>query len=582
MANERTIPSDAPKSVSTFTLLSGGTEVSKAYHVLSITVTKEINRIPAATIILLDGEPAKESFDISNEAAFEPGKELEIKVGYRSDEKTIFKGIVIKHGIKVRKNNSVLIVECRDKSVKMTVACKSKYFSELTDSDIIEALIDSYGLDKEIETTTIHHKQLVQYNSTDWDFMLCRCDVNGLLCIPNDGKININKPKFGEQPVLTVQYGATIHDLDAEIDARLQYKSVKGSAWDHSAQELLDDVEAEEPALPEAGNLAADALAEIIGEEEFRLFHGGKIEEPDLQALVNAKMMKHRLAKVRGQVKIDGTADVSPGQFIQVNGVGERFEGKLFVTGVRHEVEKGNWQTALQFGINPQWFVEQYRVEQPLAAAMLPAIHGLQIGIVTQLQDDPDGEHRIMVRLPVIHKEEEGIWCRVSTLDAGDNRGTFFLPELTDEVVVGFLSNDPSHGIVLGMLHSSAKPAPITAADDNHEKGYVSRSGMKMVFNDDVKSVNIETPAGNRILITEEDKKIHLEDQHGNKITMNQDGIVIESVKDIILKASGDVKAEGINMNMKGSAQTKVEGGAGAEFSSGATTKVKGSIVQIN
>jgi hypothetical protein len=63
---------------------------------------------------------------------------------------------------------------------------------------------------------------------------------------------------------------------------------------------------------------------------------------------------------------------------------------------------------------------------------------------------------------------------------------------------------------------------------------------------------------------------------------MNKDGIKIESIKDIILKATGDIKAEGVNMNLKGSAQTKLEGGSGAEVSSGGTTNVKGSMVQIN
>src|ERR1700749_2241833 len=103
MPNERTIPSDAPKSVATFTILSGGSEVSKTYHVLSITVNKEVNRVPSATIILLDGEASKQTFEISNKPDFEPGKEIEIKAGYSSDEQTIFKGLVIKHSIKVRK-----------------------------------------------------------------------------------------------------------------------------------------------------------------------------------------------------------------------------------------------------------------------------------------------------------------------------------------------------------------------------------------------------------------------------------------------------------------------------------------------
>ena len=582
MPNERNIPSDKPKSVVTHTIISGGTEVSKQYQLLSIIVNKEVNRIPMATLVYTDGEPSKQSFELSGKADFEPGKEIEIKAGYSSDEKLLFKGIVIKHSIRVRNKNSVLIIECKDKAVKMTAACKNKYSLDTKDSDIIEELIDTYGLDKDVATTTVTHKQIVQYNCTDWDFMLCRADVNGLLCIPNDGKLSVAPPEFSGDAALTIQYGATVHNLDAEIDARLQYKSVKGSVWNYTDQELVKDTEAEDPGVPDAGNLTADALADVIGETEYRLFNSAKIEEPELQAWVNAAMMKNRLAKIRGKVTTDGTADVLPGQLIQLNGVGDRFEGKLFVTGIRHQITEGLWQTTFQFGINPEWFVQTYNVQQPMSGAMLPAIQGLHIGIVTQLESDPDGEDRILVKIPVINNDEDGIWCRVATLDAGDKRGTFFRPEISDEVIVGFINDDPRHAVVLGMLNSSAKPAPLTAADDNHEKGYVSRSEMKMIFNDDKKSFTLETPGGNKFIITEDEKKIHLEDQNGNKITMNEDGIKIESIKDIILKASNDIKAEGVNINVKGSAQTKVEGSSGAEVSSGGTTNVKGSIVNIN
>ena len=85
----------------------------------------------------------------------------------------------------------------------------------------------------------------------------------------------------------------------------------------------------------------------------------------------------------------------------------------------------------------------------------------------------------------MISKDDEGIWARVASLDAGKERGFFFRPEIGDEVVVGFLDEDPRHAVILGMMSSSALPAPMKGSDDNHEKGYVSRSGMRLTFNDD-------------------------------------------------------------------------------------------------
>lgn len=582
MPNERTIPSEGSKSVVTFTLFSGGTEVSREYHVLSIIVNKVINRIASATIVLIDGNAAAQTFQISNTPDFEPGNTIEIKAGYSSQEDTIFKGIIVKHGIKIRNKNAVLMVDCKDTAIRMTGACKSAYFKDSKDSDVIEDLISKYGIDKQVESSTYEHKQLVQYNATDWDFMVCRAESNAMFCFNDDNTINIAKPVFSGSPALTIQYGATVYDLDAEIDARFQYKKITASTWNYSTQELEDDSEAQPVQLPAAGNINRDALAGVMNEEKFTLFNSAKMEEPEMQNWIDAMMMKHQLATIRGRVRTDGTPAVKPGKLIQLNGAGERFEGVHFVTGVRHEIEAGKWQTIFQFGINPEWFAQSYNIQQPLAAALLPAVEGLQMGVVTQLQDDPTGEDRILVRIPVIHKSDEGAWCRVCTLDAGDERGSFFRPEIGDEVVVGFVNNDPRHGMVLGMCNSSEKPAPIRATDDNHEKGFQTRSQIKMIFNDDKKSFLLETPAGNRFLISEDETKIYFEDQHGNKITMNEDGIKMESINDIVMTAANDIKVEGINLKMKGTAEAKMEGGVSAELSSGGSTKVKGSIVQIN
>ena len=547
--NANTIPSDAPKSASTFTILSGGAVVSQAYQVLSIVVNKEINRIPKATIVIADGNAAAQTFSISSAPDFEPGKAIEIKLGYRVDEQTVFVGVVVKHSIKVRNQTSVLVIECRDVAFKMTIAPKSKYFKDMTDSDVMEALINGHGVDNDVLTTSPTLEELVQYNTTDWDFMLCRTDANGLLCVPNDGKITIAKPDFAADAVLNIDYGSTIYDLDAEIDARFQFSGITATGWSPADAALLSE-EAGDAGVPDAGNLPASALGEIGGEAMYNLQHTGNLKSGELQQWADAMMLKHRLAKIRGKVTTDGTAAVSPGQMIQLNGVGDRFAGKLFVTGVRQQLEDGVWQTVFQFGLNPEWFVETYKVEEPLAGALLPAVQGLQVGIVTKLENDPEGQNRIMVRLPVIHPQDEGIWSRVATLDAGKDRGTFMLPELDDEVIVGFLNNDPRHAVILGMVNSSNKPAPLTASDANNEKGYVSRSKMKMIFNDDKKSVTIETPAGNKIVLTEEDSAVTIEDQNGSKMTLDSAGCTVSSSKDIVLDAPmGNVTVNGIGGN---------------------------------
>ncbi|MGE0019604.1 MAG: type VI secretion system tip protein VgrG [Draconibacterium sp.] len=581
MPEQRLINTARSADLVTTKVIINGAELSRTIDILSIVVEKEINRIPSARLVITDGDPATQDFSVSNQELFVPGNEIEISAGYHFEEEVIFKGIIIKQNLKIRTDHSLLIVECKDVLVKLTVGRKSKYFTEMKDSEIIEEIISDYGIDKEIEPTDVQRKELVQFNVTDWDFCIMRAQVNGKVCIANDGKLIVKSPGYDGDEVETVAFGATLLDFDAEMDARTQLSGVTGYSWDYAAQELVE-VEAAAPSVNLNGNIPSGDMASVMNAGNIALRSGGATPADELQQWVDAKALFSQLAKVRGRVKFQGIPAVKPDTVLKIEGVGDRFNGKVYVSGVRHQITEGNWTVDAQFGVEPRWFTETVNISDLPAAGLNAAINGLQTGVVTQLESDPDGEDRILVKLPVVDNEVLGTWARVSTLDAGENRGSFFRPEIGDEVIVGFINANPNDAVVLGMLNSSAKPAPLPASDDNHEKGFFTRSEMKLVFNDDKKSVILETPAGKKISVDEDAGVIQLEDENQNKFTLNSDGITIESGSDVIIKANGDVKIEGVNIEIKASAQLKAEGSVGAELSSGASTTVKGSIVQIN
>ena len=578
--SERVIHTSRSADLVTLKILVAGETLSQSFQVLGVDVEKEINRIPIASILLRDGDPALQDFAISNQDLFVPGKEIEIKAGYHSDEETIFKGIVIGHKLKIRSDKSFLMVTCKDKAVKLTVGRKSKYFYDSSDSEIMEEIISSYGLEKEIEPINVTHKELVQYNVSDWDFCIARAQANGKICLVEDGKIIVKKPDTGQQPVETVTYGATMLDFEAEMDARHQFSKVTSYGWSASGQELLE-AEATDPAVSLNGNLSPDDLAQVIGLDNLELKNGGS-DSTLLQQWADAKVLFNQMAKIRGRLKFQGLPTVKPGSMLKLEGVGDRFNGNVFVSAIRHQLTEGNWTTDAQFGINPKWFTETADINDLPAAGLTAAVNGLQIGIVTQLESDPEGEDRIQVRFPVVDNQGEGIWVRVATLDAGENRGSFFRPEIDDEVIVGFINGNPNEAVILGMMNSSAKPAPLTASDSNHEKGFVTRSKIKFLFNDDKKSASLETPGGKKIILDDDAGVIHFEDENGNKVVADSGGITLDSPKDIILKATGDIRLEGMNISVKANAQFKAEGSAGAEISTSAVAVLKGSMVQIN
>lgn len=586
------IPNPSMHDVVSFKILIDETPIDPVYQVLSIVITKEINRIPGAKIIMRDGDAADRTFEISNSNELIPGKKIQIRIGLDGDDKLAFRGIITKHIVKVRENgNSELVVECRDEAVRMTIGRKSRYFEDIKDSRVFDELIGFHdGLESDPEDTVLTHKELVQHHISDWDFMLLRAEANAMLVNVNDGNIRVAKPDTSTDPVLEIAYGTSILEFEAEIDARTQWKNVEASSWDYANQELFSATTSEASSFGQNGNLAGSTLAEAIDLEKFQLRHGGHLLEQELQDWVDGVMMRSRLSKIRGRAKFTGFSAVKPGDMVKLDGVGDRFNGKVFVTAVKQELGDGMWDTHIQFGLDPEPYASLHNdMKDSEAAGLVGSVHGLQVGKVVQLENDPDGEDRILVRIPVIDNNAQGIWMRVASLDAGANRGAFFRPEIDDEVIVGFINDDPRHAVVLGMLHSSASPAPLTARDVNHEKGFTTRSRMHLSFNDDTKTIVIDTPMGNSIQLDEQGMKIEIKDQNMNTITMDTKGIKLESPMNIEIKAGVNLTLGAAvsltigaaSLGVKADGNLSLEG-AMAKLSAQGVAELSGSLVKIN
>lgn len=587
MPNLRLLPNQQNTDLVTFTILVNGLPVGKEMGIVSIAVNKEVNKIPWAKLIIQDGDVATEDFAVSNQDTFKPGNEIEIQAGYHSDETTIFKGIIVKHGIKIlRDRHSVLDIECKDVVIKTTAGKKNKYFYDSKDTEVIEEILNGYSIqsDATADAADTKHKEVVQYYTTDWDFMVCRAEVSGKLVIPDDGTVKIKKPDFTQQPIALLQYGGNILEMEAMMDATSQYGAVSASGWNYANQEISEQ-DAVEPVLQEEGNISSSDLADVLGLDMYKLFHSGNVNDQELRGWASTQLLKSKLSKIKGRVKFLGFAEVKPGSLVELQGVGDRFNGIAFVSTVRHSISDGNWYTDINVGLTTKWFAQEDDVSALPASGLIPAISGLQIGIVTQLENDPDGEHRIQVRVPVIDAAADGIWARVACVDAGNERCSFFRPEVSDEVIVGFINDDPRDAVVLGMFNSSALPVPTDVfpeKDDNHIKGFVTRSKLKFTFDDDKKIITLETPAANKIVINDDEGSILLQDQNSNKITMNSDGITVESAKDLILKAANNVSIKGVKIEAEASSEFSAKGNTKAALTSSGQTEIKGGTVMIN
>jgi Rhs element Vgr protein len=565
-----------------FTIKVGGVDVPRLHQLLSVSISLVANRIATARLCYVDGNPATSDFPLSNGNLFVPGGMVEILAGTENKSDSLFKGIVVRHAVRVRDHSaSQLMVECRHPAMKMTINRQNAYYFDKSDSEVIEQLLEASKVGGDVAVTPLKHKQLVQFHTTDWDFLLARAEANGLLILPQGDRVTVKRAASSGTAVCNLQYGATLLELDAEIDARDQYTAVRGVSWDPGQQAVVT-ADGDTPAFTAPGNLKSDDLAAVAAVPHFELRHAA-LSEAEAGAWASATWTRSRLNQVVGRCKCEGIGVVHPGDIVTLSGVGQRFNGNVFVLGVRHEFDTVQaWKTHIQFGSIDGVPPQSRDQSAPPAGGLLASVAGLQIGVVAS-NEDPDGEHRVRIRLPLVNNEDDGIWARVASLDAGKDRGFFFRPEIGDEVVVGFLDADPRCAIILGMLHSSAKPAPLKGSDQNHEKEFKSRSGMRLYFNDEKKAVTIDTPAGNSITFSEDQKSIVLADQNGNKIEMSADGITIQSSKSLQLKAATECHLKsGTSLSVNAGTELTLEGPSKAELSSSGMTKVAGSMVQIN
>jgi uncharacterized protein involved in type VI secretion and phage assembly len=297
-------------------------------------------------------------------------------------------------------------------------------------------------------------------------------------------------------------------------------------------------------------------------------------------------------------MKFQGSAKVKPGDLVELDGVGNRFNGTVFVSAVAHEVGRGDWTTTIRFGCAPHWFAEDNKIQAPAAAGLIPAVDGLQIGVIVQTHEDPTGQYKAKVNVPVLQAQTQGVWARLAGFYASGQYGAFFFPEIGDEVVLGYLNNDPCHPVILGSVYSSKNNPPYTPDEGNNFKALVTRSKMKVEFDEENKIITVTTPGGNKVVLNDTDKTIFLNDQNDNKVTLDASGICLDSPKDISIKAAGkitlkataeigvtsdaDLKMSALNIENNANVGFTAKGNATAEVSASGQTTVKGAMVMIN
>ena len=579
-------------------ITADGAPVDDSYELRSVDTWNVVNKVPRARLVFSDGDMPQSEFPVSDAATFKPGAAVDVSAGYGDDRTSIFSGIVVRHSIEISGDNDAkLVVELADKAIKMTVARKTAVSEKTKDSDVLSALVGAHGLQSDVSATDTEHEAIVQFDATDWDTLLTRAEMNGLVVITDAGKVSVKPPETSGQAALLVTYGVDLIHFRSEMDVVTQYASTKSRAWD-SAQQQLVEATAQSVAGTGVGDLDSQTLAEVHGSGTFERVTGGFVQKEDLTAWSKAEMLRSSLARICGQVTFQGSALAKTGTLLSLKGVGNRFSGDVFIGGVHHTIADGNWLTEVDFGLPAGWHAQQRPSAFAPAAGHLPPIKGLQTGVVKKIDQDPSGAYRVEVTLPLVEGNPNSVWARLANPYSSNAVGMTFYPEIGDEVIVGFMNEDPRFAVILGSVYSSKFAPPYPPDDKNKIKGLKTKSKMELTFDDEDKIITLKTPGGHVLVMDDKQGSISITDSNKNSMVFGKEGITIDSASKIALTAKTDititatgnvsVKAtqnatcEGLKIDLKAQTTLSAQGQASAELKASGPVTVQGAIVQIN
>ena len=199
-------------------------------------------------------------------------------------------------------------------------------------------------------------------------------------------------------------------------------------------------------------------------------------------------------------------------------------------------------------------------LEESIDARVPSGLGGLWYGVypalVTDIKD-PDNLGRVKIALPWCPdtgSDRYEAWARLATLMGGNNRGTWFIPDANDEVLVAFEAGDPRRPYVVGALWNGSDSAPesMDGAGNNYRKVLRSRNGVRITLDDSDgrESLVLETPAGQKATFKDGPGSVEIVDGNGNSVTLESSGITVTAAAKVTINAgSAEISAGMLTVN---------------------------------
>ena len=569
-------------------IMVGGTPLDDTIEVIELNVDLALFMPGMFTILLGAGsfEP-RDPFAISSKFKF--GDEVVIKVGYATTLVPVISGVIT--GIEAATTSSginTVLIRGYEECFKLTQGSHIRAFQEVTDSDMVKKIVGERGLSVVADITRTRYKVFIQYNQTDWDFIVERARRNGLL-VKTEGKtLKFQKHKKGAAK-LALAMGENIIRFEARLSVLGQFSKAIATGWDiRQKKEITGQAQSSGGAPFHSQDPKGSAAIKNVVRGDVQKLLIGQLPLLTQSQATEMAQSSFDLAEsqfICGEGVCDGSPNLKAGDTVELKELGGKFSGTYTVTQLRHHLAEGNYTTIFNFnGASPEALPSLLNPEDSFNQNRLP---GTVIALVTN-NNDPDGMGRVKLKypwLPVGSAEIESDWARVVIPGGGPERGVFFLPEVDDEVLVAFEFGDFNSPYVLGGLHQG-KDAPPVASSELVKNGKIAQRVIKTASGHTI--ILADEAGQEKITIIDKTKKNSIViDSTNSSMTLKADGdFTLEARGNVSMKSTaGAVEIEsgqafkikaGANLDIEATAAAKIKANATMNVE-GATTTVKGS-----
>ena len=554
-------------------------------------------RLPGRAVLRFDDA----GHTLAAGGTFDIGSVIKVSAG---SSQVLLLGEVTGVELTMQRGQPEFTVVVDDLSYKLTLGAKIRTFAAITYGEIFGQICREHGLSYEnrqgTDALTVQQDYLMQ-SDTDFGFLTEIADRTGNDWWVQESTLVVAAPADG-QAVASLGFGddPTLVDFTVRASALHPAETVVHGWWPQTKQSVSANgrgtTASNIPALVQPFIQATDLTtrAQTVTADEVPL------DQSDAEVLANRLVGRW----TSGAVTAKGTTrqvepNVVPGSTVAVTGAGPA-SGSYHVTEVEHVYNARGFATRFTAGDRrPSSLVDVLSAQ----ASSSFRRQGIVVGVVTKVGNPNGSAGEVTVAYKSAGDQVESNWARVITFGAGSGRGATFIPEINDEVIVGFEGGDTRRPIVLGGLFNGQDvPAEFGVTNSKVNKRRItSRAGHFMEFGDGDATTDQHisfTLAGAEHQIVLGKEKFEATVPAGKPMTIKAgnssiaiaaDGSITIQGKKITLKADTDVEISGVNITTKASVKaetsaTQITSKASAtnEVSAGGAMTVKGAMVAVN